>query len=271
MKITRLSMIAFLLVFAFYSCNNTTDQEANNSDSAQVEEIPEIEVRKIDYPLNNPIEISKLLNDAGAGYTMDVANSTTNLDKYMTEKDKALSFGVYGADLAYVATYNKSQETNLFFEVCKKISDDLGLSNIYDEKTFAKVEANIENKDSLHAVISNSFSQTYQTLQENGKGAVSVLVLAGGWVEGLYLSIELTKNAVDKNKLMSGIAAQKLNLDKLLVAMDVYKDNEAVATTIAQLQKIETVYININPEKLTKDQFTALSKVVNEVRASFVK
>lgn len=273
MKISKLSIFAFLFVFVMYSCTDNTEEgnEDGTDTSVVVEEIPEVEVKKIDYPLNNPIEISKMLNEAGAGYTIDVANPTDNLDKYMTEKDKALNFGVYGADLAYVATYNKSQETNLYFEVCKKISDDLGLSNIYDEETFAKVEENIENQDTLHQVISNSFSQTYETLQENGKGAISVIVLAGGWIEGLYLSLELTQNAVDKDKLTGGIAAQKLNLDKLLVAMDVYKENDAVSEVIKELQKIEKVYIDINPESLTDDQMTALSTVVSEVRAAIVK
>ena len=269
---TRFNIFALLIVFALYSCNNGTDENnTDGKDTTITAEIPEIKVTKIDYPLNNPIEISKMLNEAGAGYTVDVTNTPKNLDKYMTEKDKALNFGIYGADLAYVATYNKPQETNLLFEVCKKISDNLGLSSIYDEATLAKIEDNIDNKDTLHAVISSSFHQTYETLQENGKGAVSVLILAGGWVEGLYISIELTQNAIDKDKMMSGIAAQKLNLDKLLVAMDLYKENEAVSAIITELQKIETTFIDINPETLTAEQLTSLAKVTGEVRASIVK
>jgi hypothetical protein len=271
MKITKLSILAFLFAFGVFACTSGSDENSENKDSVAVEEIPEVEVKKIDYPLNNPVEISKMLNQAGAAYTTDVTNSSKNIDKYMTEKDKALALGIYGADLAYVSTYNKSQEINLLFEVCKKISDELGISNIYDEATLAKIEANIENKDTLHSVISNSFHGTYETLQESGKGAVSVLVLAGGWVEGLYISLELTQNAIDKKKMMSGIASQKLNLDKLMVAMELYADNEAVKATIAELQKIEAVYAKINPETLTPAQLKELAKVTATVRAAMVK
>jgi hypothetical protein len=271
MKIVKYSILALLMVWFFAQCNTTENAEAENNDTVLVQEVPVSEIQKIDYPLNNPVEISKMLNESGAGYTVDVTNSTKNIDKYMTEKDKALILGVYGADLAYVTTYNKSQETNLLFEVSKKLSEDLGISSIYNESTLTRIESNIQNKDSLHAIISNSFHATYDALQENGKGAVSVLVLAGGWIEGLYISLELTQNAIDKKKMMSGIAGQKLNLDKLLVAMDVYKENEAVAATIAELQKIEAIYTNINPETLTDKQMKELAKVTNSVRATLVK
>ena len=46
--------------------------------------------------------------------------------------------------------------------------------------------------------LTTSFTTTFEYLNDNGKGAVAVMVLAGGFVEGLYLSTELA-GMIDKN------------------------------------------------------------------------
>ena len=272
MNTLRLLVIFFAGTLIAFSCNNANNENEKNDDSLAIqEEIPHVDIKTVDYPLNTPIEISKMLNEAGAGYIFDIANKNENIDKYMTEKDKALNLGVYGADLAYSATFNKSQETTMFFETCKKISEELGISNIYKEETVKKVEDYIDNRDTLHKVISGTFHDTYTKLQESGKGAVSVLVLAGGWVEGIHISTLLAQTAAEKEKIMSGIAEQKLNLDKLLVAMEVYKENKSVVEVLESLNKIANVFSKIDATMLTNEQLDNLTKVTEEVRAEIVK
>ncbi|NJO88699.1 MAG: hypothetical protein HC831_06840, partial [Chloroflexia bacterium] len=51
----------------------------------------------------------------------------------------------------------------------------------YNEDLSARIEANIENKDSLYDILTSSFKNTFEYLNDNGKGAISVMVLAGGW------------------------------------------------------------------------------------------
>lgn len=273
---TRLSLIVLVFAFGLSSCNPASDDQDSEKDSLAQDSLVEAQAnveppKEIEYPLNTPVEISSMLNNAGASYIF-LCNAPENVDRYLTDQSRAINLGVYGADLAYVSTYNKKQETHNYLDVSKSLTEQLGISSVFDENLMQRIEQNIENKDSLHTIISNSFEQTYQALQENGKGHIAVIVLAGGWIEGLYIAGNLAQNSMDNKEILLGIAEQKVNLDKLTLAMEVYKDHENVKAIYQDIQKIKTFYegISVN-EPLSAGQLEELNALAQQIRSKLVE
>lgn len=203
LSIAKLSIIIAAISIFAVGCSNQGQTDQNNVDTTlSVTD----QAEKLIYPLPTPLEITNMLNKAGASYIIGIANRPENVDKYFTESAKALNLGVYGADLSYSATYGMSQETMNFFLCTKKLRDGLDIQSAENENLANRIETNIDKRDSIYNILTSSFTTTFGYLNNNNKGAVAVLVLAGGWIEGLYLSTELAGMIEKNSEILQGIA-----------------------------------------------------------------
>lgn len=273
MSVQKFSLLAVTFCVLLASCGNepSTSNKTKQGEQTKTKEATTTEVEQVIYPLPTPYEISTMLNKAGAGYIFNVSNPVDNVDKYFTEKSKALNLGVYGADLSYASTYNKSEETQLFLTCTKQLTDDLGINSILNEDIVERVEANIDNKDSLHSIISESYYDTFSYLNKNGKGSISVLVLAGGWIEGMYLSTQLAIITNNDAGIMQGIFAQKANLNKLYTIFKSYKDDPNVTEVLTELEKIKIIMDSITSAEISTEIQEKLTAEVEIIRASIVE
>lgn len=248
-----------------------TNNSVNTDSSFKLENEPE----KMVYPIPTPLEISEMLNKAGANFILDILNKPENIDKYFTESARALNLGVYGADLSYSATYHKSQETMDFFVCTKKLHDALDLQIPYNLSLGDRIEKNIDNPDSLYYLLTALYKNTFDFLNDHQKGDVSVLVLAGGWIEGLYISTELALLTNKYQYIYQGIADQKETLEKLIPLMENYKEITEVNEISSKLKEIKIIFddlIVVEGElQLSKTGFTKIKRVLDPLRKNLVE
>jgi len=268
---TKLSIygLSLALAFAVTSCGG--GQQA--STEAQDENLPKDSLVKevTKYPLPTAFEVTNLLNKAGAGFILSISNSTTNVDKYFTEKSKAINLGIYGADLAYASTYQMKQETMNYLKVSKKLIDELQISTEFNTTFADRVEKNIDNQDSLIKVISDSFFKTYEFLTNNGKDNLSLLVMSGSWVEGLYITTEIEKTSKNHQDIVKIIVNQSSSLTKLIELLDKNKTNADVAEMLVKLQTISDAFKTVQGDKVDPKAINNLSTVVGKIRNEMIK
>lgn len=273
--IARLSFIAVSMSLFAIGCGDSTSNDQTEDNNTDTTVAVAEQAEKLVYPMPTPLEITNMLNKAGAAYILDLSNSPEMVDKYFTEAAKAINLGIYGADLSYSATYNKSQETMDFFVCTKKLRDGMDIQTPYNEDLSARIEGNIDNKDSLYTILTGSFKGTFEYLNENGKGAISVMVLAGGWVEGIFLSTKLASLSENKAEIYQGIADQKESLNKLIAITETYKDNQNVSEVLADLNNVKTILAELQEVDgkvtMTDEVFVKLDKNIDVLRKKFVE
>lgn len=265
-------IVAAMSLFVMGCGDGSADQTDENMQDTAVTVADQAE--KLVYPLPTPLEITNMLNKAGASYILDLSNKPDNVDKYFTEASKALNLGIYGADLSYSATYNKSQETMNFFVCTKKLRDGMDIQTPQNEDLSSRIERNIENKDSLYEILTGSFKSTFEYLNDNGKGAISVMVLAGGWIEGIYISTELALLTENNAEIMQGIADQKESLVRLSKLMETYKDNQNVAEVLVELNDINAIFAELKDvdgkAKMTQESFNKIKVEIEALRQKII-
>jgi len=231
--------------------------------------IPKDELVKevIDYPLPTAFEVTKLLIDAGAGYILDLSNDVENVNTYISLKNKALNLGVYGADLSYAATYNQTQETMQYLEVSSKLIDELQISSAFNQTLVERVENNIDNVDSLIIIISDSFYETYEYLQLNEQDVLSLLVLAGSWIEAMYISTQVSIVSMDNKQIVEIISDQRNSLEQLLETLEPSKDDEMIRDIYAELSDIKALF-DACSTPLTDDELDQLIETTENLRNS---
>ncbi|MBI4648749.1 MAG: hypothetical protein HY738_19720 [Bacteroidia bacterium] len=266
-----LALFAFVLVL-FYGCKNQPEK-VNVQDIIDIPDEKEDiknEMKEALYPLPTPFEVTKMLNDASAPYIFFISNPPENAEKYLTEKSKALNLGIYGADISYSSTYHKKDKTMLYLSASKKLMDELEIKSPFNETYLENIEKNIENKDSLINIITESFYDTYKFLNLNNKGNLSILIIAGSWLEGLHLCAQLAITAKKNEEIIKIIAGQKDTYFKFLDILGKNKDDKDINEIYDEISKLKEIYDNVGTT-LTKEQLEQIVKIIEPMRDKIIE
>lgn len=267
--LTLITSVVLLLT----SCNMKRKSSGDGPQDGAVLEKTTVEekVREFVYPLPTAFEVTEMLNRIGAAYILTLSNPVSNVERYLTEKSKALNLGIYSADLSYASAYNQKQTVIEYMDVSKKLIDALNISGAISQDVIEQVEANQDNKDELVDIITNTFYDTYEYLNQANRGSVSLLVLAGTWVEGLYIVTHITENVYYNKEMVTIIMKQKASLDTLMELMQVAKDDPAVAETISELLPLYNTYLAVENDAITEAQVLFITKEIYRVRNKIVE
>lgn len=267
-QITKISALALLsIIFTYCSTSKKPEEKA-----AEKKETLEAFVEKtFEYPIPTAFEVSKMLEEANAEFASGIANSPENASNYIAEWQKAINLGVYGADLSYTSTFDKTQESMEYLKVSKQLVEDLNITTAFNMNLVSRIETNIENKDSLILIVTESFYDTYNYLNQNGDEKTSILVVTGSVIEGLYITTKLIENSANKADLMNVLANQKEQVQKLTAMLEKFSSDENVAKVLPNLRYINLFYEQLGEStKISEGQFKDVASSISEIRWSIV-
>jgi len=266
------NIIVVLALAAFViGCGNKAEKKKESISMEKKEEIKSFVEKEFTYPLPTAFEVSEMLNNANTSYVTDVVNDPSRVDEYIATWQKATNLGVYGADLSYAATFDKTQETIDFLDATKKLIDDLNITSAFNATMAERIENSMDNIDSLIYIVTESFYDTYNYLNQNGEEKTSILVIAGSVIEGLYITCELIKASENKTELMGVLAEQKTQVTKLIELMEKHQEDTNVSKVLPDLRYIKLVYDQLGDTgEMTEGQFGDVSNSVQSMRAHIV-
>ena len=266
-KNTLIVTLCLSFIATLYSCSSEKkSSESDATEEVSVEDVNEFIEKEFKYPIPTSFEVTQLLQDAGASFLSDITNSPDNVDKYETQRAKALNLGIYGADLSYASTFDKQEETMKYLEVSKGLVDGLQLSNVFTQEMADQIEANIESKDTLITIISKTFYETYSQLNKNGQDKLALLVVSGSWIEGLYITAKLAVVSEYDKRLMDIVGNQKLSAQKLKELCETYQDDEDVKSILPLIRFMNLIYDGvIEGAGITEGQ---LNDIIDNVEAT---
>ncbi len=250
-KLFAAGIVAAFLSPFFYSCgSNEGNGETEGADTTDMESggmtKKDGKAQNIFYSIPSPIELAQLIQKAGATYNKDLLNSIDNVSKYNSNSAKALNLGVYGADLSYTSVFdNNTQESILYLGCTRKLAESLGVGNAFDEKTVDRIQANTGKKDSLLSIISDSYMSTDEMLKESQRENASALVIAGGFIEGIYLGTQLAKSSKNGADIVNRIAEQKGTLDNVIALLSSSADDAGVTVVLEDLKALQAIFSEV--------------------------
>ena len=255
MKFKSLFVCAVLSAL-LVSCNNGTSEDEiigeNPDTTAKSIEQQKISAQNVFNSIPGPGELGRLVEDAGLDYDGTMPNSPGDMNKYVSDNFKALNLGLYGADMAYANIHQQSQESMLFLKCVNTLCKNLGIAGVFDEKTVDRLEANKENKDSLLTIINKSFLQADEFLRENQRPHTSSLMVAGGWIEGLYLSAKVGTQSKNK-KFIKKMSEQAQSLNDLITLVETAKVSGDGTFVVEGLKDLKISYAKIPVNTIMND------------------
>ncbi len=241
-------------------------EDTTKSETNEVNPLNVVPVGGAMFSVPSPIQLGSIIQKSGAPYNADILNNPKSYEGYVDLVSQSLNLGVYGADLGYCALYDKQQESIGYIRSAQKLSDILGISDAFDVETIQSVERNLDNKDSLLYIISNSYRKADDYLQTSDLKHIGALIIVGGWIESVHFAGILGKENKSAEVVdMIGMQKHTINtmLDKMLERYfnepgveEVYNDLDDIRTSF---NKVNINYEYIAPET-NKDKKTTTLK-----------
>lgn len=231
----------------FASCQNHENEQSggiNASDNASLkDELKTEEERLFDiiHAISSPIETANQLVSSVVAFNDSLLSPPEGALNYNAEYSMALNLGVYSADGAYANLYKQKRVSLFYLSAIKLLADELKLGQFFDLNTIKRMNKNMNNTDSVIHIASVGFENMHHYLKEQKKPDVSIAIVTGGWIESLYLSTQVYKQAPDQ-KLSDLIANQKVSLNDIQIILTPYKDREIFQKLIVEIEKLREIY-----------------------------
>jgi len=265
--------IYILLFLSLFACNRNGQNSNGAQDSIfnyKTEKAFE-KAKEIFYSLPSPVETAMVLesscNEFEGGFMLPVKC----VDYYVKSDDQAINLGVFAADLSYVVMFDRRKETIEYLGACKKMVEELGLVNVIDDSIINNLRYNTYDKTEMMNIISAQFMDINAYFEENNREISATLMVFGGWIEGLYLAVNLIgDNVVDNTELAQMIYDQRISLEDLISLMEMYKEDKAVSQHLTDVYQIRTIY-NKMRTPMSQENFIELKLTVKKMRYKFTK
>ncbi len=262
-------LIIFLLFIS--SCSNEEKPTTNLIVEDSLEGPSQLQQTAVKVP--SPIELYIFMYNANAKFEKNYLNPIDNHTKYVTKIKKALNLGIYASDLAYCTVFKQNKETFSYFSVTKKIADELGLTEGFDENIVKRIDQNMNNSDSLYQISNDSYALAINFLERQGKEDLLPLMITGAWIESVDLAIKSVKNFNPNNEIVIRIADQGLLLENILELFQYVKNHSEYKEIIDMLLDLQQSYdklLDNSSEIITKKQFDEISHKIKTIRAKFI-
>jgi hypothetical protein len=299
MKTKILSVLMVVVILAGYmnltscsGCQKTKqdqpamDNKKDSMDQARVEQL-----KKIFFNIPSPVEMASLIKKEGFSYDKKILNKVENVDSYVGEAKQAINLGIYGADLSYASIFDQKQECMKYFAAAKKLASAMSIDGGINDSIVAKLAEQQENRDSILKIVTGAYADLNGYLKENNRVEVSALVISGGWLEALYLSLTYAEKS-NGTAIKARVAEQKMVLENLLNYYSSFADRPVLNDMKNDLLAIQKVLnqVEITAQKTTvtkaddgmmvignggkanmkDDTMKALVEVVKQIRTKYI-
>lgn len=262
--------VFLISVIAVNSCKSGKDKK--DQKKIEIVEIDDIssEIEKAIYPLPTSVEVIKMLTELEVGYIIGVSNSVDNAKNYITSKSQAINMGIYGADLSYATLYNMNQDVINYLDAIRGLANDLNMSKIYSKALYEEIKESFDNRDMLVSLLTKSFNNTYSYLTDNDQQSLALMVVAGAWVEGMYITTHISESVYHVEGIVKVLLEQKESFELFLEIAAPHSEDPVVKEILDILDPIREVYETVEEGGLTMKNVEDITAVINSVREKLV-
>ncbi|MEZ4789313.1 MAG: hypothetical protein R2811_04775 [Flavobacteriales bacterium] len=205
------------------------------------------------FSIPSPVQTALAMRKAGLKYQKELTAPLENAEAAVNKTAQSTLLGILGADLAYATVHKDGQRAMATMQAIEKVGNKLELTNSFDRALLDRFKSNLGSEDSLLQFSGVAFRAADKYLKQNQRHDVSALVLAGGWIESLYLTVSDPAAAGDQT-IVNRIGEQKNALNalvELVQASDADGGAEKVVVGLKELQflfdKVTSTYTYHEP------------------------
>ena len=239
--------ILFFISLMFFSCSLENDD--NNQDRVEEKLVLDQneKMEAVYYSIPSPMETTIILKRNYPKFSANLLFPDINIHEIHDNQIRALILGIISTDLNYAMLSERKLETNRLINKVIEIAQILHLDGVVNSSIKDRIEKNLNNKDSMQIIIGNTFWEIENKLKEDHKEELSALIVAGGWIEGLYLATNMANMDSSNKPLQNIIADQKIVHENLIELISDFTFEDLIQENlIAELINMKAIFQKIS-------------------------
>lgn len=264
-QISKYLFLGALILPLFFSCSSGSDGKEIDDEVLDPNSSLNTAFDGKIFSIPSPMQTSLLLKSLSIPFNESLMNPTDGLERYSSEYQQALNLGVYSTDLGYSALYEQNSTCLRYLASVQKLTEKLGLDAAFNKDFMIRFEKNLTNQDSMLVIVSDAFKKADYFLKNSDRKSTSALILAGGWIESIYIASELNIQK-PSGKIVERIGEQQLTLASVIDILSEYNEHELNNNLIQELkdlqfyfEKIEFKYTYREPITDEENKITTLT------------
>ena len=227
------------------SSNNNQFDEIPDSLQGAPLQLSENVVNDMIQNISSPVEMANQILKSGAAFDKSVLNDAEKMKDYNTSFKRSLNLGAYSADLGYINTFNKNSVVVSYLLAVKELADGLNVGQFLDFSTLSRLAKNSTNLDSLKQLSVSSFNEMDKYLREQKRSNVSTAIVAGAWVEGIFITCKVIEQTQDP-ELINRLGEQKDIVCILLIILNNYSRGDAnFQELVSKVDDVKKIYDDV--------------------------
>lgn len=192
-------------------------------DTAEVSKVSEVVVA-----LPTPIEVSMLIKKMGINYQSSLLHNPERVHDYQSSSKMAMNFGIYVTDLCYAELFGQTQTVLTYRKAIDVLTEGLGIKSSVDQELLAKIDPNIDDRDKILQIISDTYASCAASLNESDRQMTVLYMILGGWIEGMYIASSLTNENLHQmeKRVMNLVVEQKLTFDLIWKTLSDFPESQ---------------------------------------------
>jgi len=292
MNKSSLLILSALTAFTLGSCGGgDKSEELEASDTAKTQETTTSAVSETFFQVPSPGEMLSFIKMVGGKNNKNTSflNPLANEKNYNDSKSRALNFGIYSCDLSYCSIFEIGSESIKYFKTVKTMGDQIGVSTAIKPEMLKRLENNLSNADSLGVITDDIYFQSFETLEDSKQGPTLAMVVAGGWLESIFIASQLAKYE-EGSPVVERMADQKYTLENLIEFLKKHESDANVAAVRADFEGLLAEFNKIQEKDaeaaktngedkmmlaggkqlvITEANYTAIITKIKEIRNSY--
>ena len=242
---TSLTLVAAVAVvpFLFSSCGSKEEVSDDSKDYEVTKDTIKSEVRvnfdmlRVNIP--TPKKLSMQSSASKINYNKSFLLPASKAGSFSSNYQKAIGMGAMGADLSVAAAYNQSQDVVEYLGQIGKLAGDLGIASAFDPEFSKELLANVSKPDTFQIMLDKAFDKAERNLRSDQRVAISILMVAGGWIESLHVSVEgvnTNPNGPKVQDIYRDISGHCHAFEYIYELLTAYKSNADCAKLLQELE-----------------------------------
>ena len=246
--------ILFFITLIFFSCSLENDDNNQYGVEEKLVLNQNEKMEAVYYSIPSPMETTIILKRNYPKFSANLLFPDINIHEIHDNQIRALILGIISTDLNYAMLSERKLETNRLINKVIEIAQILHLDGVVNSSIKDRIEKNLNNKDSMQIIIGNTFWEIENKLKEDHKEELSALIVAGGWIEGLYLATNMANMDSSNKPLQNIIADQKIVHENLIELISDFTFEDLIQENlIAELINMKTIFQKISIVEIEKN------------------
>tara|TARA_R110002049_G_scaffold3502_9_gene26250 strand:- start:1816 stop:2715 length:900 start_codon:yes stop_codon:yes gene_type:complete len=195
------------------------------------------------YPIPSPEEMFDFIKSNQLDYDQSI-NQQLNIQNFQTEKEKALAFGIYSANLAYAVAYDDARMALNYYKTIRQLASELGIDGAMNQEIMNKLQKKLSNPDSLMSIMSASYGESVNFLEENKRGNIVAVIATSAWIESMYIVVNNLEYDSSRQSVFQRIADQRLVFRNLWGYLKIYEEDVMVNDLMSSLLTTRAIFDN---------------------------